>query len=213
MEKLHLASIPFYRFTTSETLNQKVLSHLESINFDHETRPEYGYVYSDYFHNELFDFFDECINQVAKIYYKPELNFPIVDCWVNKYKRMNLLRKHKHPNSTISGVYYVTSHEDDGYTRYAVENPWTKHCNVDDILHIANNKDHDLYAKVPSIAGTLVLFPPNIIHYMDTLRKISDTRYTIAFNTYAQGVISNHSTSKLEINPVSLRDRNMGKQN
>jgi hypothetical protein len=210
MEKVNVISLPFYKFKADDALTSKILDTVANLNFTMDNNIENGYSYHDFYDEELFAFFDKSIKQVKKIYYKDNLNFPIVDCWVNKYSKLNKLKRHMHSNSMICGVFYLTSHEDEGSTIFELPNPWYNE-------QLSNLSVHENYSpligEIKAEAGTLMLFPSNIFHTMKTLMKLSSPRYTIAFNTFAIGNISDQNTTRLSINVSTVKDRVTGNKN
>ena len=208
MQIISPINIPFYLFTASEELKKVVFNHVDSLEFQNEAKPEYGWISPNYFHPQLFDFFDECVKEVQSIYYKDHLSFPIVDCWVNKYTTSNRLVKHNHPNSIICGLYYVTTHEGYGSTIFEASNPWNFMSPSNNMMLTINKETNNIISgKIEPRAGNLVLFPPSLVHYMDTIQATSTTRYTIAFNTFVSGIVDNVQTKKISIQSVSLRSK------
>lgn len=206
MEIISILKVPFYKFTAPEELQEKILKNVKTLNFLPEENQS-GYSHHDYFHEELFDFFEDAIFKVQKIYYKENLNFPIVDCWVNKYSMLNNLHKHQHGNSIICGIYYVTSHENCGGTVFEMANPWTMSSSFSNSCRLRmDKKPSPLTGEILPKAGNLVLFPPSMVHFMNTIKN-TDVKYSIAFNTFVSGIIDDSHTAKLSLNSFSLRDK------
>ncbi len=97
---------------------------------------------------------------------------------VNAFGGSNLM--HCHPNSLISGTYYV---------KVPPKNvPKIRFLNVNGAQYLKNISDlggnfiKDSYAFSPS-AGDLVLFPSNLWHSVDT-NQSEHERISIAFNAY-----------------------------
>jgi len=199
MEQINVVNIPFYKFKADKGLVEVIKTETSSLKYMSENTLENGYVYPNFYHNELFKFFNKSIEQVKNLYYKSDIEFPIVDCWVNKYTTLNRLNKHKHSNSVICGLYYVTSHTDLGATFFEDKNPWNFENSNGINLSINKENTETIHGSIFPEEGTLVLFPSNIAHYMRPIQKISTVRYTIAFNTFPTGVISNWRSSKLSI--------------
>lgn len=214
MEKINGISIPFYKFRAEESLIKQVYDDVTNLKFLSESTYENGFVYHDFYHENLFNFFNASINEFKKIYFHDEVNFPIVDCWVNKYGRMNKLNRHMHSNSVICGLYYVTTHTDkQAATIFEADNPWLfVKPNLNSLNFSINNDDtringSTLKGEVMPESGTLILFPPSLYHYMNTITKFKDFRYTIAFNTFADGVISDNRSQILSVKSVSVEER------
>lgn len=207
MKIINVLSVPIYQFVAPKDLQEKVLEHVKTLEFLPEANQS-GYSYHDYFHDELFDFFEDAISQVQKIYYKDNLKFPIVDCWVNKYSKLNSLHRHQHANSVICGIYYVTSHESYGGTIFEMSNPWFMGSSFLNSCRIKIDKSSSgsLFGEVAAESGKLILFPPSLIHSMNIIKNMS-VKYSVAFNTFASGIIDDSHTAKLTLSPLSLRDR------
>jgi uncharacterized protein (TIGR02466 family) len=209
MKQLNILNYPIYKFENDLNLNQEIFNNLEKLQFRKvNDEGSSSKIYPNYFHEKLFNFFESCILQLKNKYFYDHLNFPIVDCWANKYNMMQTLRNHTHSNSVISGLYYVTTHANNGATCFGIPDPWTSN-NVDegyDLLKICKRKQFiqdDIY---PS-AGVLLLFPGHMSHHVKTLNKPHELRYTIAFNAFPSGNIGLNDTGKLTIETVSLRQR------
>ena len=118
---------------------------------------------------------------------KNDTHLKITQSWLNWTKPGQFHHKHAHPNSLISGCYYVNAHKDsdkiffyrDGYQRIkfppAEWNPY--------------NSESWWY---PVGAGDLVLFPSSLTHMVQPVEG-EDTRISLAFNTFPIGVIGDEN--------------------
>jgi hypothetical protein len=208
MKKINTINIPFYEFNSSRELAEEVLADVKTKNFRLDA-PEQGNILNDYHHEKLFDFFESAVKSVKNLYYKDTLEFPIVECWVNEYKTMTRLQKHYHSNSVICGLYYLTEHDKNYSTIFNAKNPWTHSVPTESFTHLNIVKDNiPLSGETIPEVGKLILFPASLIHYMNTISpKDKVLRYTIAFNTFADGVVSDSSTTKLHLKSVSLKEK------
>ena len=209
MKKLDILSYPIYEFKSDISLAEKVLIDLQNQEYfllkDEGSSSKFC---PNYFHEELFNFFETSISELKRTYFHDHLDFPIVDCWANKYNMMQTMRNHTHSNSVISGLYYVTSHESMGATSFSILDPWTTN-HIDegyDLLKITKNKSY-ITADVQPTAGTLLLFPAHVSHRVKSLNKPNDIRYTVAFNAFPSGEIGLNYTGKLTVHTVSLREK------
>jgi len=203
MKKIDAINIPFYTFQAEFNLIKDIQYLISTLEFIPASDSTNGYVYPKFYNDKLFDFFNQSINEVKKIYYKDEIEFPIVDCWVNKYTTMNKLNEHNHPNSVICGLYYVTDHSDHGETIFNTKNPWILH-NSEGINLTIHKDFKPLSGQISAEEGKLVLFPASLYHFMKPISKLNKIRYTIAFNTFPTGLISNWRTSCLNIETKGL---------
>lgn len=206
MQILDAIKIPFYEFQADNELTDKIFNEIKDFKFSPEPNAENGSGYPDYYNKELFEWFNSCIKQVADLYYESTLTFPIVDCWVNKYYAIQKLQKHNHSNAIICGCYYLTSHNS-GETIYEFPNPWLQENSQ--ISNISINKTFKpLSAGIKPVKGKLVLFPSTMKHYAHPFKDTKSPKYTIAFNTFPSGVISDWKSKKLEFKTVSVEERN-----
>ena len=118
---------------------------------------------------------------------KNDAHLKITQSWLNWTKPGQFHHKHAHPNSLISGCYYVNAHKDsdkiffyrDGYQQIkfppAEWNPY--------------NSESWWY---PVGSGDLILFPSSRTHMVQPVEG-EDTRISLAFNTFPIGVIGDEN--------------------
>ena len=109
-------------------------------------------------------------------------SFEIIQCWADKSVKGQSHHKHAHPNSYVSGVFYLTSsgggdiifHDETFQSlQPAVERETTW-----------NRRSFQIKPE----AGQLVLFPSNTVH--STLVNFADqSRYSISFNVMIRGQV------------------------
>lgn len=163
--------------------------------------------HNDYFFDrELFDWFDDCLYKVKKeLGFPNHLTLPITTCWTTKTTKLMAHHQHHHPNSFISAIFYLTSH-DSGPTIFYQDNYWVSQINKQFKIDKNNFKQNSSTGKLYPKKSTLILFPSNIRHSVGALTK-NEERYTISFNTYINGVLSDSTEkTKLEIKAASVRD-------
>ena len=118
---------------------------------------------------------------------KTDAHLKITQSWLNWTKQGQYHHKHAHPNSLISGVYYVNAHKDsdkiffyrEGYQRIkfppAEWNPY-----------------NSVSWWYPVGSGDLVLFPSSLTHMVQPVEG-EDTRISLAFNSFPIGVIGDEN--------------------
>lgn len=131
----------------------------------------------------LVDFFDQSIKQYVHAVYAPkrEVDLRITQCWANYTNPGQYHHKHEHPNSLVSGVFYVqTDPQVDriyfyraGYQTIKIT---TENFNM-------FNSESWWFESTPN---TLILFPSSLSHNVDQV-KAEDTRISISFNTFPVG--------------------------
>lgn len=204
MNILSIFQTEFFTFSCDELLTDRIL---ELVKKEYYTKNISNTTSSNdlFFDKELFDWFDGCLNEAKqKIGYPSNVSLPITSCWTNKSKKMMAHHTHSHPNSIISGVFYLTDH-DCAPTIFYQENIWTK--NVEKCFFIDKSAfSKNITSKIYPKKSTLILFPSDIEHSVPAVSS-NEERYTIAFNTYVSGLV-NHGLEKcrLEIKAKSVRD-------
>ena len=120
--------------------------------------------------------------------------FYITQSWVNYNSKGEKHHRHMHPNSIISGVYYVQGNK----------SPINFHSNDKNIFPLKLNfKEYKIENStshwIDMEPHKLFLFPSNLEHSVDT--NDSDvTRISISFNTFVKGTFGTElSLDKLEL--------------
>ena len=126
------------------------------------------------------DYVKEIINP------QKELDFYITQSWLNITKPGQFHHQHSHPNSIISGVFYVTTVEND---QIIFHDPQSK---VKQILQLdptaaSNAFNSDVFIGVKTL--DLLLFPSWLEHSVKPNEAQSTDRISISFNTFVRGTI------------------------
>ena len=120
------------------------------------------------------------------IYPKEELDFYITQSWLNITKPGEFHHDHSHNNSLISGVFYISTEEDDKIT---FSDPNAK---VKELIKF-EQKEYNLFNSTswffPSVTNELVLFPSWLNHKVDTNEKATTDRISLSFNTFVRGTL------------------------
>lgn len=186
MHNLFPTPVGFYNL--DRELTEKELKFVN----DQVTRPNQGNVTS--VDNKLFeaspmkdlaDFVTASMNEYFQAVYAPkhEVELYVTQSWANYTKPGEYHHKHEHPNSFISGVFYVNADKakdkiyfyKNGYQQLKLP---TENYNL-------YNSDSWWFE-----VGTcdLVLFPSSLTHMVQTTDS-EDTRISIAFNTFLKGYV------------------------
>lgn len=156
---------------------------------DGNTSSQNTYLLKDKKLLSLRQFIEKALHEYFMATYCPkhDARLKITQSWLNWTKPGQHHHKHAHPNSLISGCYYVNAHKDsdkiffyrEGYQRIkfppAEWNPY--------------NSDSWWY---PVGTGDLVLFPSSLTHMVQPVEG-EDTRISLAFNTFPIGVIGDEN--------------------
>lgn len=163
----------------------------KSLLMDLEKRPNMGNVTSvDNFvlrHSSLTNlrsWIEDCVAEYFKVTINPkhDVSLRITQSWVNYSEQGQYHHKHAHPNSLVSGVFYVQTNPDDriyfyrsGYQQIRFPtsewNTW-------------NSESWWFEA----ITGRLILFPSSLEHMVPTVEG-EQTRVSLSFNTFPVGTV------------------------
>lgn len=209
MEKKFFNLLPYFLFECKKELLSELLEIIKNEenllikgkNTLNETLKNND---NSFYHEKFLDWVDECLLEVKKeLCIKQEITLEVISCWANKTKKMQGHHIHTHPNSFLSGILYLTSH-DSGFTHFVKENYFLEKFNVfslSDLIHIEE--------KLKPNAGTLIIFPSHLQHKVSALTA-NESRYTIAFNVFPSGKLGGF-TADLTLDIKSLRQLNLEK--
>ena len=116
---------------------------------------------------------------------KNELDFYITQSWLNVNKPGESHHKHCHPNSLISGVFYVSSGRDDKIDFYD-PNSSTSVISVE-VAEFNLWNSEGWFFNVAS--NDLILFPSWLQHSVKKNEKASTDRISISFNVFPKGIL------------------------
>ena len=122
---------------------------------------------------------------------KYDVELYITQAWLNITKPGEAHHIHAHPNSIISGVFYIETEEDDKIT-------FVDPCNQIKNLLSIEKEDFTIWNSdtwfFPANAGELVLFPSWLNHKVQPNEKATTDRISLSFNTFAKGVLGNQDS-------------------
>ena len=108
----------------------------------------------------------------------------ITQSWLNYTETNQYHHRHEHPNSLVSGVFYINCDEQfdkikfyKNYT-YQTIKPQTKEWNL-------WNSENWWF---PVKTGDIILFPSSLTHMVET-KQGDNTRISLAFNTFIKGTV------------------------
>lgn len=190
MNLIGLFPTPVAEFFYDKGLSEDQLSFLnnqEQKPNEGNTTSEFRRVLDDECVKELRDFIDDCMAQYMANTHAPkfDVKLQITQSWMNYTKPGQYHHKHAHPNSLVSGVFYVNADPTkdkiyffkEGYERIKLETEnWNQFNSESWWIPVATNK--------------LILFPSNFTHMVQTV-EAEETRISLAFNTFPKGYIGN----------------------
>ena len=126
------------------------------------------------------DYFDKVVSPANNI--TPY----ITQSWLNYTEKNQYHHKHAHPNSLVSGVFYINCHEEHDKIKFFNDNYKTIKLEV---------KDWNLYNSetwwFPVKTGDVILFPSSLTHMVET-KEGDNTRISLAFNVFIKGTVGNN---------------------
>ena len=190
MNLIGLFPTPVGEFYFDKQLTQEQLSYLNDQKQkpnEGNTTSEFRKILDDECVKDLREFIDASIAEYMANTFAPkfDVKLQITQSWMNYTKPGQYHHKHAHPNSFLSGVFYVNADPQkdkiyffkDGYERIKLETEnWNLFNSESWWIPVATNK--------------LVLFPSNFTHMVQTV-EAQETRVSLAFNTFPKGYIGN----------------------
>ena len=119
----------------------------------------------------------------------------ITQSWLNFNNLNEYHHEHSHPNSLISGVFYIESFEDKDSIKF-----FKKQYNTFEFYDLKNYNMYNSGTWAINVKkGLIILFPSSITHAVD-LHKHNYTRVSLAFNVFISGTLGDKSElTRLEI--------------
>ncbi len=110
----------------------------------------------------------------------------ITQSWLNYTETNQYHHKHAHPNSLVSGVFYINCHEEHDKIKFFNDNYKTIKLEVKD-WNLWNSESWWFSVKT----GDIILFPSSLTHMVET-KQGTNTRISLAFNVFIKGTVGNN---------------------
>lgn len=208
MDTIEICPQILYSFQAEQNLVDEVLSEVKNIKFKENVK---NLISETVFYNKnLLNWFDVCLLELQKKVYPNIEKLVITSCWANKTNKTQQHHTHTHPNSFISGIFYLTNHES-AKTNFMIENLWQK---FDNNWLLYHHQKKSLIHKVNPKKGQLILFPSHLSHNTDILSfNEKEERYSISFNTFLTGKLGQDNTTvKITLDVKDYRDADIEKK-
>ena len=125
------------------------------------------------------NFFYESLNKYTKNISQSDQRLVITQCWANKNPPGSKHHEHVHPNSILSGVFYLKQDK--------TLPPIQFNQSIQHVMKLDPKKYNNLNSEtflLPCVDGELLLFPSNLKHSVPTnLGK--EARISLSFNTFS----------------------------
>ena len=149
---------------------------------------EYNYLFDHEAVKRIADFANESLQAYFQEVYAPkhEVKPRITQSWANYTDKGQWHHKHEHPNSFISGVFYVAS--DPKLDKiYFYKNGYQQIKVTTEKWNVWNSESWWFEAE----PNKLILFPSHLTHMVETV-EAENTRISISFNTFLEGTIGDN---------------------
>jgi uncharacterized protein (TIGR02466 family) len=107
----------------------------------------------------------------------------ITQSWLNYTQKNQYHHKHAHPNSLVSGVFYINCHKELDKIKFFNDTYKTIKPEIKD-WNIWNSESWWFSVKT----GDIILFPSSLIHMVES-KQGDNTRISLAFNVFIKGKI------------------------
>jgi uncharacterized protein (TIGR02466 family) len=126
------------------------------------------------------DYFDKVISPANNI--TPY----ITQSWLNYTETNQYHHKHQHPNSLVSGVFYINCHEEFDKIKFFNDTYKTINPEIKD-WNIWNSESWWFSVKT----GDIIMFPSSLTHMVEN-KEGTNTRISLAFNVFIKGTIGDN---------------------
>ena len=143
------------------------------------------------------DFFYESLNKYTKNISQSDQRLVITQCWANKNPPGSMHHEHVHPNSILSGVFYLRQDK--------MLPPISFSKTQQHVMKLDPKKYNHLNSEtflLPCVTGELLIFPSNLKHSVPT-NMGKESRISLSFNTFSVDTLgSEESLTHLDIRKI-----------
>jgi uncharacterized protein (TIGR02466 family) len=184
---------PVYMSKLDRDLTKKELSFIDKSKLDFY-RNEGNITSNDNYilNQKVFSKLKEDLDLRVQDYFKKVLSTTdavtpyITQSWLNYTETKQYHHKHQHPNSLVSGVFYVNCHEELDKIKFFNDTYKTIKPEIKD-WNLYNSESWWFTVKT----GDIILFPSSLTHMVEN-KEGTNTRISLAFNVFIKGTIGNN---------------------
>ncbi len=185
---------PIYMSKLDRELTKKELSFIDKSKLDHYKNEGNITSNDNYILNQkVFSSLKEDLYLRVQDYFNKVLSTTdavtpyITQSWLNYTETNQYHHKHEHPNSLVSGVFYVNCHEEFDKIKFFKKDAYqTIKPEIKD-WNLYNSETWWFTVKT----GDIILFPSSLTHMVET-KEGDNTRISLAFNVFIKGTIGNN---------------------
>ena len=146
---------------------------------------------------KLVFFFKECIDDYCNTIINSEQRLVITQLWGNRNPKGSKHHEHVHPNSILSGVFYLRQDPKLPPIQFSKSNQ--EAMKLDPRKYNSYNAETFL---LPCVSGELILFPSNLRHSVP-VNQGDEERISLSFNTFSVDALgSEESLTHLDIRRI-----------
>jgi uncharacterized protein (TIGR02466 family) len=184
---------PVYMSKLDRDLTKKELSFIDKSKLDFYKNEGNITSNDNYILNQkVFSKLKEDLDLRVQDYFKKVLSTTdavtpyITQSWLNYTETKQYHHKHQHPNSLVSGVFYVNCHEELDKIKFFNDTYKTIKPEIKD-WNLYNSESWWFTVKT----GDIILFPSSLTHMVEN-KEGTNTRISLAFNVFIKGNIGNN---------------------
>ena len=184
---------PVYMSKLDRDLTKKELSFIDKSKLDLHNNEGNKTSNDNYILNQkVFSKLKEDLDLRVQDYFKKVLSTTdavtpyITQSWLNYTETKQYHHKHQHPNSLVSGVFYVNCHEELDKIKFFNDTYKTIKPEIKD-WNLYNSESWWFTVKT----GDIILFPSSLTHMVEN-KEGTNTRISLAFNVFIKGNIGNN---------------------
>jgi len=189
----NLFPTPVYISMLNRKLNKKELSFIDKIKSDTyknegNTTSNNNYILEEKEFSKLKLDLDLVIQDYFNRIVSPKNNIEpyITQSWLNYTNKNEYHHMHAHPNSLISGVFYINSNDKFDKIKFFKQQYEAIQLETKE-WNIWNSKSWWFPVKT----GDIILFPSSLTHMVEN-KQGDNTRISLAFNVFIKGTIGNN---------------------
>ena len=183
MKTIHLFPKAVGLFKFERSLNKKELSKINLIlkslikNTENSISQD-KFVLDDPDFSELTEFINISIKKYLEEVYCEQTELRITESWLNKTKNGESHHYHCHPNSYISGVFYIKTTDEDKIMFHNLDHRINYYQPIINKWNEVNSQSWWL----PTPQNSLILFRSDLYHSVP--KTLTDERISLSFNTF-----------------------------
>jgi len=202
----NLFPIPVAESQICEALNNKILAFMNSkeIKFVKNIGGNGTSVDEHFLDNDELSDVKQALTDSVNEYFKKVVNpnkdtkLYITISWLNETQNGESHHTHHHPNSIVSGIFYIDTCEEDTISFLNPKTDMFGHFNFSKHSNIPGEWTY------PATTGRLIVFPSTLKHHVNPRpNTCKGTRLSLSFNTWIEGTIGSQGPGDPTLSRIS----------